>query len=398
MRIKRYLARWVKAGLICKISAFSLILSLGSAIAQDIKISSWNVHGLSAPGSPANTIPPGGVVRSQAEFERFQSYASNLRPDVLALQSIAQERTARLLLPGGYKFHFDKAASGVNTGFAIRGTIRFTANADFLFSGNPPVRAADITISFNQKSLRLLSVSLASGCENHTPSRNLPSPAACVLLTEQIRALAGWADRRTQERQPFAILGTFNREFVNDRSPESFLERPQMRRLTHGFTDSCWSSTSESRFLNHILVGGGAADFIVPNSFRVFVYGVTQSAAARLSPHCPISFTARNLQRGTSNSVPSDFPRVQTPRGNARVPRSSFPQTSLSFNCQDGLWITEVSGDGSLVLLSDGSIWSVDPIDTYISAIWLPTDSVIACNDKLVNSDDREVVSARKIR
>ena len=51
-----------------------------------------------------------------------------------------------------------------------------------------------------------------------------------------------------------------------------------------------------------------------------------------------------------------------------------------------------------VVLLEDGSIWLVDEIDSVYSAIWLVTDDVIACAGKLINTDQGEVVQARRVR
>ena len=66
--------------------------------------------------------------------------------------------------------------------------------------------------------------------------------------------------------------------------------------------------------------------------------------------------------------------------------------------CESGHWIEEISGDGSVVLLEDGSVWLVDEINSVYSAIWLVTDDVIACAGKLINTDQGEVVQARRVR
>jgi hypothetical protein len=39
-----------------------------------------------------------------------------------------------------------------------------------------------------------------------------------------------------------------------------------------------------------------------------------------------------------------------------------------------------------------------DEIDSVYSAIWLVTDGVIACSGKLINTDQGEVVQARRVR
>jgi hypothetical protein len=66
--------------------------------------------------------------------------------------------------------------------------------------------------------------------------------------------------------------------------------------------------------------------------------------------------------------------------------------------CSDGPWIQEVSTNGTIITLEDGSIWKVDPVDAYISSLWLPTTEITACDDKLINTDDDEVVSVTRIQ
>lgn len=76
-----------------------------------------------------------------------------------------------------------------------------------------------------------------------------------------------------------------------------------------------------------------------------------------------------------------------------RTPSDNFP-----LGCESGHWIASVNRDGEIVILEDGSVWLVDPIDQIDSMLWLPISDVVACNDKLINTDDGETVSARRIR
>lgn len=69
-----------------------------------------------------------------------------------------------------------------------------------------------------------------------------------------------------------------------------------------------------------------------------------------------------------------------------------------SAGCESGHWIESVSNDGQIVKLEDGSIWEVDAVDTIDSALWLPITDIVACDDKLINADDNETVSATRIR
>lgn len=66
--------------------------------------------------------------------------------------------------------------------------------------------------------------------------------------------------------------------------------------------------------------------------------------------------------------------------------------------CESGHWVDSVSSDGQIVKLEDGSIWEIDPVDAIDSMLWLPTTDIIACDDKLINTDDNETVSAQRIR
>jgi hypothetical protein len=66
--------------------------------------------------------------------------------------------------------------------------------------------------------------------------------------------------------------------------------------------------------------------------------------------------------------------------------------------CDSGHWIDEVHGDGRIVILEDGSIWKVDDNDEVDTALWLPATDIMACADKLINTEDGEVAAAHRIR
>lgn len=69
-----------------------------------------------------------------------------------------------------------------------------------------------------------------------------------------------------------------------------------------------------------------------------------------------------------------------------------------SSGCESGHWVDSVSNDGQIVKLEDGSIWAVDAIDAIDSSLWLPTTDIVACDDKLINTEDNETVPATRIR
>jgi hypothetical protein len=74
------------------------------------------------------------------------------------------------------------------------------------------------------------------------------------------------------------------------------------------------------------------------------------------------------------------------------------PSSLSPFGCDDGHWVNSVSSDGQIVVLEDGSIWEVDSLDRIDSSLWLPTEDIVACDDKLINVDSGDAVEARRIR
>jgi hypothetical protein len=66
--------------------------------------------------------------------------------------------------------------------------------------------------------------------------------------------------------------------------------------------------------------------------------------------------------------------------------------------CDTGHWIKSVSDGGEIVILEDDSVWEINPVDTVDTALWLPVTNIIICGDELINSDDGEKASARRLR
>jgi hypothetical protein len=66
--------------------------------------------------------------------------------------------------------------------------------------------------------------------------------------------------------------------------------------------------------------------------------------------------------------------------------------------CEAGHWIETVSDDGTIVILEDGSVWRIDDVDAIDTQLWLPTTDIVACPDKLINTEDKEIASATLIR
>jgi len=67
-------------------------------------------------------------------------------------------------------------------------------------------------------------------------------------------------------------------------------------------------------------------------------------------------------------------------------------------DCETGHWVRSVTPDGTIVVLEDGSVWKVDSPDSVITMLWLPATEIVVCGDRLINTDDREVVHAVRVR
>ncbi len=69
-----------------------------------------------------------------------------------------------------------------------------------------------------------------------------------------------------------------------------------------------------------------------------------------------------------------------------------------AFSCESGHWVQETLADGQIIKLEDGTIWKVASFDALSSSLWLATDEVVVCDDKLIHVEDGEQVQARQIR
>lgn len=66
--------------------------------------------------------------------------------------------------------------------------------------------------------------------------------------------------------------------------------------------------------------------------------------------------------------------------------------------CSSGHWLSSKTDDGKYVTLEDDSLWEIDSADTVDTVLWLETDSIVVCNGKLIDTDDKTDVSAKRIK
>jgi len=88
------------------------------------------------------------------------------------------------------------------------------------------------------------------------------------------------------------VLGDFNRHMDGrDQLWSALRQAAPLTRATEGLASPCWGGEA---FIDHILLGGAARDWLVADSLRVLTYRETGAEwKQRLSDHCPVSVRLR---------------------------------------------------------------------------------------------------------
>lgn len=278
-----------------------LCLLLAWPAAAEVKLATWNIAWATLRPTGDPELPRDFHARSPEDWRLLQGYARRLDADIVAIQEIDGEAAAaRIFDAGAYAFHLTDEEDIQRPGFAVRRTLPFTANPDLAELDIRPGarrslrRGADITVELpGGARIRLLSVHLNAGCREDPFDRG---PPECQALRRQAQIVARWAEARRREGIAFAILGDFNRRMGRDDDFLRLVEEPTpLARATAGFSTPCWADARGGRpFVDHILLGGAARDWLVPGSLAVLVYAERDRAwRDRLSDHCPTSVRLR---------------------------------------------------------------------------------------------------------
>ena len=84
---------------------------------------------------------------------------------------------------------------------------------------------------------------------------------------------------------------------------------------------------------------------------------------------------------------------TKEPSRPSRPPPKASPD-----RCIDGHWISSVSNNGQIVVLEDRSVWEVDAVDAIKSMLWLPTQKVLICGNRMINNSNGKVVRAVRLK
>jgi endonuclease/exonuclease/phosphatase family metal-dependent hydrolase len=268
----------------------ALLLLAMPASAAELKLATWNVAWLTTRPAADRDLPRDLRTRSSDDIERLRGYASRLAADVIAMQEVDGPEAAALILdPAQWRFFFPDEQDVQRSGIAVRRSLPARQNPDLAaldlragarFSLR---RGVDVTVGEGRSALRLLSLHLNAGCREPDDRGR-----ECESITRQAEIIAGWIAARREAGEAFAIAGDFNRRFDRDPAILPALERAApLTRATAGRSNPCWGGRP---FIDHILLGGRARDWMVPDSLRVLVYAERQPEwRKRLSDHCPVS-------------------------------------------------------------------------------------------------------------
>jgi endonuclease/exonuclease/phosphatase family metal-dependent hydrolase len=264
------------------------LLTAGVPHAAELKIATWNLNWLT---SRTAGLPSDVKIRQPEDFDRLRAYAEELNADLVAIEEVDNADTARRLFPPEtYSIHMSHDRVRQRVGIVVRRGLTYDVNPDVTAIALDPEAhlrsGVDITLHPGAGTLRVLAVHLKQGCQYLVFGR---SPRTiCVTLMSQFDVVAQWIAARRDEGVPFVVLGDFNRGLdKNDPFIRTIAAPTPLTRATEGFSSPCWGHES---FIDHILIGGTARAWVMPNTLRVLAYRETDPAwKERLSDHCPVS-------------------------------------------------------------------------------------------------------------
>jgi endonuclease/exonuclease/phosphatase family metal-dependent hydrolase len=258
------------------------------AHAEELKIATWNLNWLTTRPAGDPDLPADVTRRSDDDFSRLAQYARELDADVVAIEEVDGFSAATKVFPHDrYSIHMTRDHVVQRVGIVVRRGLHYDINADLTALGDNHLRSgADITLHLCASDLRILAVHLKKGCRDR-PLSNARN-RVCEELRDQIPPLTDWITARRQEGIPFLILGDFNRWMDgNDAFLAGLRQAAPLVRATEGHSSSCWGGEN---FIDHILAGDAAANWMRPDTLRVLIYQETdRSWQDRLSDHCPVS-------------------------------------------------------------------------------------------------------------
>lgn len=255
---------------------------------------------------PCDIVPRGE--RKPADFAALRRYATELDPDVIALEETDGPGAAAQIFPG-HEFCFSSRPNVQKNGFAIRRGLPFRCEAEYLPISMDDAEGRGVVVTLfpgSDAEMTLLSVHLRSGCPEG-PLTDDKNPR-CARLAAQIPALKAWIDTQLRSGKRFAVLGDFNRRFTKERGaahdaagrvqnlwPEVAGDRSS--RLVNIAAEApfrkCIPGDEYDSYIDSIWIGPALAPRIIKGSFQHVTFSADDAAHLRLSDHCPVGIELR---------------------------------------------------------------------------------------------------------
>ena len=265
-----------------------------SGRAASLKLSTWNLEWLTARPDGDPSLPDDAHPKRPEDIATLAAYARRLDADLVGIEEVDGPQIAqRIFPPDRYRIEMTHDAVVQRVGLAIRTGYSVTRNPDLtgLDATAPRARlhlrsGLDVTVGGDGLRLRILVVHLKTGCWDRPLEGR--GPAACHVLHTQLGVLQDWISARRDEGVPFVVMGDFNRDLLaHDPFLDALEQTAPLALATTGRANPCWGGEA---FIDHILAGGPAREWLRPESLRVLVYRETDpDMKERLSDHCPVS-------------------------------------------------------------------------------------------------------------
>lgn len=270
-----------------------LLLSAAPTSAAELKVATWNLEWLTDRPDDDPALPHDAHSKRPDDIATLGRYAAKLNADLIAIEEVdGHDVAARIFPPDRYSIHMTHDHVVQRTGLVVRRGLPYDTNPDLTTlavsdHGRSPLRSgADITLHLPGGALRVLAVHLKAHCERD-PLTHSHRPA-CAVLRAQVPVLQAWIAARQQEGTAYIVLGDFNRWMDgNDQLLAALRRIAPLARATEGHDSPCWGG---ERFIDHILAGGPAVQWMLPSTLSVLVFTETGAEwKERLSDHCPVS-------------------------------------------------------------------------------------------------------------
>ncbi len=271
-----------------------LLLRPAFGDAAELKFATWNLEWLTDRHAGDPALPPDVTPKQPDDIANLRRYALDLNADVIGIQEVDGATAAAQVFPAdAYSIHMTHDRVVQRVGVVVRRGIHYQVNPDVtaLQIGDTALRSGvDITLQLTPLPLRVLSIHLKTGCFDRR--LNPPAGRACADLQQQITSLVDWIAARRAEGVAFVILGDFNRHMDGRDQFWAALQRTSpLLRATEGHSSPCWGGEA---FIDHIILGGAARNWLMPDTLRVLTYRESGEAAKQhLSDHCPVSVRLR---------------------------------------------------------------------------------------------------------